>query len=340
MIHNGVGSGASGVETLGRIPGDIRNPGITPVFPSLSETTPYVQHPYSDASNALFSSYGYYGDYMPKNEFFSLDKYGVNCDGSLVSVPAHTERTGAGWVDVPAKTACKVTTAPVVDMAWVRANLDAKGYTYAISYPMENHGNSRALITWVKACWLPIPGTSPWPVYCWHGMARLEGAPEGWTDQFTPWTGNVSSGPLGSSYNQQTYQHGSPLQDQMATWPEPYRSTSAALFQWSSGFSGTGLASMWAPMGPSMTAVSDDWLSGIPTPAAQLPPIPPYVPPGDPSAINVGDVSSGGGAGNGGGAVLDGRNTLKFDYAAFCNSPAKDGRPRSPSWVSKCLAGQ
>lgn len=77
----------------------------------------------------------------------------------------------------------------------------------------------------------------------------------------------------------------------------------------------------------------------ITDPVITLPSIPPYAPASDPSAANVGGEGSGGGTGHLGSAPADGRNPVQFDYVAFCSSPGKDGQPRSPSWISNCLAG-
>lgn len=279
---------------------------------------------------------GVWTEVVPLDTFFAPSDYTQNCDNTLVS------RIGPGSGGQPTTTyACKLQKAPVVDMQWVRDNLDKQGYTYYITYPLTDHGNGRALISWVKGCWLTgsaqaLNGSQPF--MCWRGYARLEGA--GYVNTNLPFSycssvTNITYPPTCTSYASKPYGHAT---DNIAKWPEPYRSTGVSLMTWTTGLpNGPMNLEDYHYILPIMQPIQDDWLAGTGETAA-LPQVPPYVPMGDPSPINIGDVSTSGVAGSGVSTAATDRTTVPFDFVAYCNAPAADGRARSPRWVQGCIA--
>lgn len=284
----------------------------------------------------LLGAYGSPGPWqVPKQTFFSASQYSADCTNAAYPASSQwvgAEGPGAGHVElIPA---CRITNAPIVNMQWIQDNLVAGGYTYSIAYPLKNWGTGHALVFYMKPCWPGVPNEIG-NLNCYQGLARVSDA--GWQNQFAPVTVRVPSGEGPGAMMSMTYTYGSPNGDRIGAWPSPGREI---------GVIGTLYGAnvelpVYSPNSV-MLPMLDDWLSGqppAPPPTASLPSTPPYVPAGDPSAINVGGVSSGGGAGAAGVTDIDGRNTLKFDFAAFCSAPGKDGQPRSPAWIESCMGG-
>lgn len=280
-----------------------------------------------------------YGPYVPKQTFFSPSQYSADCTNA--AYPADYKWVGfegPGSGHSEAVPACRITNAPIVDMQWIQDNLVAGGYTYSIAYPFKDWGNGHALVFFMKRCWsaMQTPGPQFTQSNCYQGLARVSDA--GWQNQFAAKTVQVPSGEGPGAMKWVTYTYGSVPGDRIGAWPSAGRDVGVIGSLWGARVEGP----VWSP-DLLLTPMWDDWLSGeppVPPPAAELPSIPPYVPTGDPSAINVGDVSSGGGSGAPGAGDLGERNTLQFDFRAFCTAPGKDGQPRSPSWVQNCLAGR
>jgi hypothetical protein len=258
------------------------------------------------------------------NGFFDPSQYASDCNTGLYidNTPATPAMPGPRGTTIPAKPAsivhiCKATSVPVVDASFVN-RLQAAGLQYHLVYPIKDNGNGRAYVVWNS----PLSGYQPragatWPSTA--GYARIEGV--GWQNQF----------------QSEFTPHGDYAGDFIAAQTSPVRETTLRLEV--PGYLGTVGTGNWMYVA---TMVTDDWLASTPlppTPTAQLPPIPPYAPPGDPTPINAGGVTSGGGSGSPVNEAVDGRNTVPFDYVAFCNSPGNDGQPRSPGWVSNCMAG-
>jgi hypothetical protein len=295
-------------NVTGLFPGTMTQvPGPPTATVALPQIQTFIGNGYLDYTNA--AHYLYKTDWdipgFAVNEFFPESAYGTDC--STLSRPAFNFEN----IHLPAEYACNLTSAPVVDMAWVAANLDAKGYTYKIDYPHSNPNNGRAVISWAKGC---VGGPFTWTdgeamqnLICWHGMARLEGA--GW-QAWPPIPGSSSDG------------YASNVASYVLVWKWPLCLYGADIQD-------------GIPCDPTVVSISDDWLTQqtppplpqLPPPTASLPPPPINVgAPGDPSAAGAGNT------------VSISRNVIPFDKLTFCEVTGPDGNPRSAAWIANCVA--
>lgn len=278
---------------------------------------------------------GYFVSTIGGGPSFTPADYAFDCN-SVVLQPAST----SSYVDysggqahtvttqTPAVYACVIQKAPKVDMAFV-SNLQANGFKTSISYPFKDPGTGTAIVSWAKvstgfnvACPSGQTGYdfdgNPIPNSCAVnniGVAYVTGA--GWQNQFTS----------------------SPLSGEVANLPAAYRDTAAIVGIWGPHPSASDgdCPNQFSNAAPIVMIGS--YPPGQPDPSVSLPAIPPYVPAGDPSAINVGGVSNGGGSGAGTGVAGLDRNAIQFNYSAYCALPGPNGQPRSPAWVKSCMAG-
>lgn len=265
---------------------------------------------------------------------FTPADYAFDCS-SVVLQPATTSsyvdysggQAHTVTVQNPAVYACLIKQAPTVNMAFV-SNLQANGFNTSISYPFKDPGNGVAIVSWAKvstgfnvAC--PNGGTgydldgNPLANSCAVsniGMAYVTGA--GWQNQFTSST----------------------LSGEVANLPAAYRDAAAVVGIWGPHPSASS-GDCPNQMSDAAPIVMIGSYLGVPDTSVSLPPIPPYVPAGNPSPVNVGGVSNPSGNGSGTGPLGTARASIQFDYTAYCLAPAADGRPRSPAWTKSCLAG-
>lgn len=261
------------------------------------------------------------------------------------------------WGFMRTTSVCRTTAMPVVDASFL-TTLKSKGYEYLISYPKVDPKNGHALVTWSKA------GRTNF------GSARLTGA--GWVDQYADYhdciwigfdkltdpcrpvtitnrdrVGNVivnMDAPDVPNGVRLAFHGGIPLSWFMTlpgTWQNaPYNGGMAAQYAAARADWNNPQKSLpGEQMHYHVALVIDPWISGTgEPPVAALPPVPSYEGASDPAPINVGDVSSGAGAGGSLGWSISDRTTIPFDYGTFCTQPARDGTPRSPLWIQDCLA--
>lgn len=292
----------------------------------------------------------------PGNELFPASDYELDCGQD----PAFLMATWGFAGSTARAYSCKMTKAPVMDMSEIQTKLEAQGYVWYLSYPFKDTGTGHAVVTFAKygaSCpapsiappvWWTMPQNVPsrtyrnlstgqagaWP--CKQGYARVTNA--GWVNQFQPsppicYTYGYTNGVYGCIYK--NYQNGDYLGQYFATLPEDSKANALRLVLPKGA---AVAANVGAAAGVYLVPIIDLWVS-TPGPAAELPPIPEYVPPANPTPVNVGDTSTGAGAGSGTGGSTTDRNDVPFDYNSFCNAPGPDGQPRSPLWIESCLGG-
>jgi hypothetical protein len=249
------------------------------------------------------------------NGFFDSSQYTFSCNGPLwlQNSPARPAMD-FGPIHSPAMPAivvplCNATSVPVVDASFL-GKLSAAGYLYHLVFPIKDNGNSRGYVVWnspisPERAGLDMPRVA--------GYARIDGVT--WQDQFAPAVLDLAGRFIGEQSS-------------------PDRETTLRLEVpgWASTI-GTDTPIYLATM------VTDAWLAGTPTPPS-IPLSPPSAPPGNNPAgpTNVTTPSSPAGSGTPSGGSDPSNPGSQYSWAAYCNSPNRDGTPRSADFVQSCLA--
>jgi hypothetical protein len=251
------------------------------------------------------------------NNFFNASQYASDCNSSLYiintpALPAVGRNPAKPAQQVPI---CEATSVPVVDSSFLN-QLQAAGLQYHLVFPIQDNGNIRGYVVWNSSV-PPFRAGQVFPSIA--GYARIEGVT--WQNQFQA-SGSLVDGDLAGQF---IADQSSPVQQTALRLEVP---------------GGEATLGTTTPI-YAATMVTDAWLAGAPTPPVAQPPFPPApaIVAGAPaSPLNVGGpgvpANSGSSvAGNG-----NGRGDTNFDFAAFCNAPDSQGRPRSPTFVQACLS--
>jgi hypothetical protein len=281
------------------------------------------------------------------NGLFDASQYAADCGGSIFMVndPAYVlggnPFLGIPGIPVSARQLhlCSATAVPVVNATFIN-QLTAAGLSYKIVYPIQDNGNGRAYIVWASNDVFEFggsnffnPSTKNFSTIA--GYARIEGV--GWQDQFQPFTFTPVSGTIGSGLTSGPpvmFAQGDAAGDAINALQSPLRGTTLRLSVPQADSSvGTVLS------GFSVTMVTDAWLAGTPPPP-QIPLSPPSAPPGNNPAdpTNVTTPSSPAGSGTPSGGSDPSNPGSQYSWVAYCNSPNRDGTPRSADFVQSCLA--
>jgi hypothetical protein len=256
----------------------------------------------------------------PANGFFSPSAYILDCSGPYFiqnspqtnNINARTQQV-IGVFPAVQDPICSVTSAPIVDQKFLQQLANA-GLQFQVVYPIQDNGNGHAYVVWNNVYPFNFnfhPGAN-YPNLA--GYARLTGAT--WQNQFQA----TASGPFGDPAG--AFINSLPVGTREITLRLEVPGEAGDTF------------SIISP-----TMVIDAWLGETPPPP-QIPLSPPSAPPGNNPAgpTNVTTPSSPAGSGTPSGGSDPSNPGSQYSWAAYCNSPNRDGTPRSADFVQSCLA--